>query len=61
MNTQVNVFNDLPRNQQDMFCRDVLDGVKRYFQLPGVREKYEQWLKEREGGTQNESNNGDLD
>ncbi|MBD5081128.1 MAG: hypothetical protein HDT44_05110 [Ruminococcaceae bacterium] len=36
----------IPKHRLDNLCRATLHAVERYFELPGVREEYEEWLKE---------------
>lgn len=37
---------DIPAANLDISCRLLAECVKRYFELPGVKEKYEVWKKE---------------
>lgn len=36
----------IPKHRLDNLCRATLHAIERYFELPNVKEEYEEWLKE---------------
>ena len=40
---------EMPGYLQRGFFEDTLDAVKRFFDLPGTQERYEEWLKTYKG------------
>lgn len=36
----------IPKHKLDNLCRVTLHAIERYFELPGIKEEYEEWLKE---------------
>ena len=45
-NTSAIMLSAIPSHKLDNLCIATLRAIERYFELPGVREEYEEWLKE---------------
>ena len=51
----------IPKHEADHLARATLRAVKRYFEIPGVKEDYEKWLieyrKEKKGASDEQQEN----